>query len=398
MRRSARAKKDVAVDEHVAPKEEVQSSIQSEATVKKERLAITKDGSRDSTSKVTMAEKVAVKKKRKVVVIEDEEDEKREMVLVKDELEETKELAMIQEDEDLKEAEDDQLPPQTPARRTINDVVMKYTYKGKTGTTQPSQAPTSTPKRKREEEDTPSEGPTPTFSTKAVTSTQITVKASTTPSPSKRRRERSSYAPPSTYAHLNLLKDVIGPSLICLFVGLNPGIKTATTGHAYSHPTNLFWRLLHSSGCTTRRCAPEEDQDLPRLFALGNTNIVARPTRNQAELSRAEMVTSVSILEEKVRKWRPEAVCLVGKGIWESVWEARHGKKLKKTEFRYGWQSERDNIGRVTKAEGEEWNGAKVFVATSTSGLAANTTPAEKEAIWRPLGEWVQQRRAQRGI
>jgi TDG/mug DNA glycosylase family protein len=39
-----------------------------------------------------------------------------------------------------------------------------------------------------------------------------------------------------------------------------------------------------------------------------------------------------------------------------------------------------------------------VFVTTSTSGLAANTSWDEKVAIWRPFGEWVQKRREERGF
>jgi TDG/mug DNA glycosylase family protein len=213
------------------------------------------------------------------------------------------------------------------------------------------------------------------------------------PSPRKKSRSPSGYAPPSTYAHLPELVDILEPNLICIFVGLNPGIETARSGHAYAHPSNLFWKLLHSSGCTTRRCRPEEDRDLPRLFAMGNTNIVARPTRNGAELSKEEMDASVHILDEKIKKYKPEAVCIVGKGIWESIWRVRHKRKIKKEEFKYGWQDEEENMGR---AEREEWKGSKVFVATSTSGLAATLLPAEKEHIWRELGVWVERRRDER--
>jgi hypothetical protein len=49
-------------------------------------------------------------------------------------------------------------------------------------------------------------------------------------------------------------------------------------------------------------------------------------------------------------------------------------------------------------ANGDLWHGAKVFVTTSTSGLAASLKPAEKEAIWKPFGEWVQKRREVRGF
>lgn len=211
------------------------------------------------------------------------------------------------------------------------------------------------------------------------------------PSPRKKPRSPSGYAPPSTYAHLPELRDVLSPDLICVFVGLNPGVRTALSSHAYAHPSNLFWKLLHSSGCTDRRCRPEEDGDLPRLFQLGNTNIVSRPTRNGSELSKAEMDAGVQTLEAKVRASRPEAVCIVGKSIWESIWRVRHGRAIKKDEFSYGWQDDQEKMGA-----GDGWEGARVFVATSTSGLAATLLPAEKERVWRELGVWVEQRRAER--
>jgi TDG/mug DNA glycosylase family protein len=123
------------------------------------------------------------------------------------------------------------------------------------------------------------------------------------------------------------------------------------------------------------------------------------------------MDESVWALEEKVRKCRPEVVCIVGKSIWESIWRARHGRAIKKDEFRYGWQDGSENMGTggpvkpfdvkeegledalLVDGDGNSWKGAKVFVATSTSGLAASSSPAEKERIWRELGVWVEERR-----
>lgn len=210
-------------------------------------------------------------------------------------------------------------------------------------------------------------------------------------SPAKRQRTSTQYAPPSKYAHLAPLTDVLEPNLICVFVGFNPGIMTATSGHAYAHPSNMFWKLLHSSGCTDIRLRPEQDVDLPRLYSMGNTNIVARPSRHAAELSKAESAAGTPVLEEKIRAFRPEAVCIVGKGIWESIWRWRHQRAIRKDEFQYGWQKESDRIGKTA-----DWPGAAVFVATATSGLAANTKPHEKEAIWLPFGQWVKRRRQER--
>lgn len=221
-------------------------------------------------------------------------------------------------------------------------------------------------------------------------------KPASSPSPSKKKkrpRPSSGYAPPSTYAHLPLLADAVAPDLLVLFVGLNPGIQTARTGHAYAHPSNLFWKLLYSSGVTTRLCRPDEDRLMPALFATGHTNIVGRPSRNGSELSRQEMDDGVAALEEKARRWRPESMCVVGKSIWESIWRVRHGRAVGK-DFKYGWQDDTENMGAI---EGE-WPGARVFVASSTSGLAASLSPQEKERIWAELGAWVKMRRAEREV
>jgi thymine-DNA glycosylase len=223
--------------------------------------------------------------------------------------------------------------------------------------------------------------------------------ASASTSPAKKRRASSKYAPPEKYAHLAPLTDILEPGLICVFVGFNPGVKTATSGHAYAHPSNMFWKLLHSSGLTDRRCRPEEDVNLPRLYSMGNTNIVSRPSKDVAELSKEEVVDGTPILDAKIRRYRPEAVCIVGKSIWESIWQYHHGRKPTKAQFSYGWQDEKHNMGHLP-VEGEDddddWPGARVFVATSTSGLSAYPRPPEKEAIWKPFGEWVQKRREER--
>jgi G:T/U-mismatch repair DNA glycosylase len=220
-------------------------------------------------------------------------------------------------------------------------------------------------------------------------------KAASESSSSKKPRPKKGYAPPSTYAHLQGLTDTITPNLICLLVGLNPGIQTATMGHPYAHPSNHFWRLLHSSGLTpNRKLAPSEYVILPKEYSLGNTNIVDRATRNGAELSKEEMVEGAGVLDEKIRKAKPEVVCFVGKSIWEAVWKWKYGRKMNASEFKYGFQDTKENIG---KSEIDTaWPGTRVFVATSTSALAATMSMQQKQEIWRQLGEWVEKRREER--
>jgi mismatch-specific thymine-DNA glycosylase len=207
-------------------------------------------------------------------------------------------------------------------------------------------------------------------------------------------REPAAVATAATTILPSRLRDSIPPNLILLLIGVNPGLMTGSTGYAYAHPSNLFWKLLHSSGITTRRHAPSDTYNLPALYSVGNTNIVERPTRDANMLSKAEMDAGVPILEAKIAQQRPEAVALVGKSIWESIWRVRHGRAIKRDEFRYGWQDESENMGL---GDGS-WSGAKVFVATTTSGLAASMSLQQKQEVWNGLGQWVQQRREERGF
>ncbi|RDW65816.1 uncharacterized protein DSM5745_09555 [Aspergillus mulundensis] len=267
----------------------------------------------------------------------------------------------------------------TVAKTTLESPVPRRLTRSQSRSTTP--ASPSVPSI-RPELDSPSRSPS------AIAST-----LPSTPSPTKRSRGRSTprkatSSPISLPASSCLLRDTIPENLILLLVGVNPGIMTGTTGFAYAHPSNLFWKLLHASGITSIRHPPSDTYRLPELYNVGNTNIVERPTRDASMLSKAEMDAGVPVLEAKIAEKKPAAVCLVGKSIWESVWRARKGRNIKKEEFRYGWQDGAENMGRT-----EEWEGAKVFVATTTSGLAAGMSYAEKLAVWEELGTWVGSRR-----
>jgi len=171
---------------------------------------------------------------------------------------------------------------------------------------------------------------------------------------------------------------------------------THTKTNSYASPTNHFWRLLHHGGLTPTLLPPSADRTLPSLYSLGTTNIVSRPTANQAQLSKQEMDASVPELEQKVRMYRPQSVCIIGKAIWESIWRAKHdGKNVGKDKFKFGWQDEEENMG-VDEEEGFE--GARVFVVMSTSALAAGYSMEQKKKLWKELGDWINERRRERGI
>lgn len=146
------------------------------------------------------------------------------------------------------------------------------------------------------------------------------------------------------------------------------------------------------------------DVKLPELYSLGQTNIVSRPSKDTAELSKEELLAGVAVLEEKMRRYKPEAVCFVGKVVWEAVFKVRNGRGIRKGEFDWGWQEgvrfgkKAEDGESESEGEGEgEWGGCKVFVVPSTSGLVAAYSPEFKRNLWKRLGDWVQMRRRERG-
>src|SRR5262245_60569146 len=107
------------------------------------------------------------------------------------------------------------------------------------------------------------------------------------------------------------LKDRIAPGVRVLFVGINPGVRSALTGHHFAGFSNRFWKLLYESGLVPERLTYEHDDRLPE-FHYGITNIVARPSASIATLEPAEYVAGRVRLRAKVRRHHPAIVALVG--------------------------------------------------------------------------------------
>ncbi len=111
--------------------------------------------------------------------------------------------------------------------------------------------------------------------------------------------------------------DVIAPGLAVLFVGLNPGRWSATFGHHFAGPGNHFWRLLHEAGFTPGRLSPDREGELLR-HGIGITNVVGRPSRGENELSWEELEAGGAALREKVARFRPRVVALLGLNVYRA--------------------------------------------------------------------------------
>ena len=114
---------------------------------------------------------------------------------------------------------------------------------------------------------------------------------------------------------MECLPDIIDYRLKILFIGFNPGLRSASIGHHYANKSNNFWKLLFESGLTSYKFAPEEDRGLIEI-GYGSTNIVERPTRGASEISTSEYRAGSIILKNILEKYKPQIACYVGIGVY----------------------------------------------------------------------------------
>lgn len=159
------------------------------------------------------------------------------------------------------------------------------------------------------------------------------------------------------------LRDVIGPGLKVLFCGINPGLYSAAVGHHFARPGNRFWAALHSAGFTERTLAASEDRHLLEL-GYGLTNIVARATAGAPELHTEELIAGRRRLEQKVRRYTPLWIAILGIGAYRIAF----GKPLAV------WGPQADRAGT-----------SGLWVLPNPSGLNAGYQPAELARAFRRL-------------
>jgi len=154
-----------------------------------------------------------------------------------------------------------------------------------------------------------------------------------------------------------------------LFVGINPGVRSALTGHHFAGFSNRFWKLLYASKLVPEPITYADDDRLPE-WGYGITNIVPRPTPGIDTLDAAEYVAGRLRLRRKILRYRPEVVAMVGVTVYRAMFPDRKGA------VSAGLQPER--LGN-----------AAVFVLPNPSGRNANYTYAEMLAAFRALRRYL---------
>jgi TDG/mug DNA glycosylase family protein len=114
------------------------------------------------------------------------------------------------------------------------------------------------------------------------------------------------------------LKDHIRPGLRVLSVGINPGLRSAATGHHFAGYSNRFWRLLFESELVSEPFTYHDDWRLPD-WGLGLTNIIQRPSAGLDVLKLREYAAGRRRLMVTVTRYRPQRVALLGVTIYRTL-------------------------------------------------------------------------------
>lgn len=158
------------------------------------------------------------------------------------------------------------------------------------------------------------------------------------------------------------LPDKVPDGMHTLFVGVNPGIRSATIGHYFAGHTNYFWKLMHASGIWPTPLAPQDD-DLIVKAGFGFTDVCKRPTPGIADLSGEDFYHSPKRIEQIVKAKQPKVVVFVSK-----------------TAIR-GFAGEPD-LAVEYGVQSIKIQDSKVFLVPSTSGASLGDTSYEVKLKW----------------
>lgn len=176
------------------------------------------------------------------------------------------------------------------------------------------------------------------------------------------------------------LPDYLAPGLSILFVGINPGIRSAHVGHHFAGHSNRFWKLLFDAGLIPFPMNYEEDWRLPE-FGYGLTNVIARPTAGVKDLGIQDFLGGRQALLTTITTYQPGLVALLGISMARIL--------LSVTEAGRVGQRSTQNLIQVGPQPGS-LAGVPVFVLPNPSGRNVHYAYQDMKKLFRELQELSQ--------
>ena len=195
-----------------------------------------------------------------------------------------------------------------------------------------------------------------------------------------------------------------------LFVGINPGVRSALMGHHFAGYSNRFWKLLWDARLVPEPISWMDDDRLPG-WGFGITNLIARPSPGIDDLRPAEYADGWKALERKIDRFRPEVVAFVGVTLYRAILplvdlpasrsRARSDSRssaISSSPARVppGPRARAKPVVAMRSAIGAQpfmIHGARVFVLPNPSGRNANFSYAEMLGAFRKLRRALTPRR-----
>lgn len=164
-----------------------------------------------------------------------------------------------------------------------------------------------------------------------------------------------------------------------LLIGINPGVRSAESGHHFAGPSNRFWKLLYEAGVVPEPITHEGDVRLPE-WGLGVTNLIARPSPGIDDLTPAEYLEGWTILEKKIERFRPEIVAFVGLTMYRMLWRVLNQPALGAPKPKgVGGPEIKPGFQKATV------HGARLYVVPNPSGRNAHFAYSEMLEAFRGL-------------
>ena len=159
-----------------------------------------------------------------------------------------------------------------------------------------------------------------------------------------------------------------------LFVGINPGLWTAAVNAHFARRGNRFWPALEAAGITPTLVDASggmraDDLHMLDRLGIGITNVVPTASARADELTREQLRTGARQLEQKVARWRPKVVAVLGL-----------------TAYRQAFDCPKAVQGR----QAEALAGAALWVLPNPSGLNAHDTVASLAIAYREAWDAAQ--------
>jgi len=165
------------------------------------------------------------------------------------------------------------------------------------------------------------------------------------------------------------LPDLIADGVRLLFTGINPGLRSVAVQGHFAPRGNRFYPALLKAGITDHLIDASaglsaSDRDYLLGRGVGITSLVARATASAGELGPAELAEGARALAERVHRYRPRVVAILGVSA-----------------YRIAFGSPRATLGRQPGS----LNGAELWVVPNPSGRNAHASAATLATAYREV-------------